>query len=266
MIDLLELYFYEDCPYEDESVELLGISGKGTLRIVTREAGICACAGELAKYYEKKGVKILNYLEDGRKFKSGDTILEAEGDLKLLFKLWRVSQTFLSIMCAIASKTDSMVSIGRNENPDLIIAATRKTHPGTRIFELKAIRAGGGHIHRNSLSDSIQISQNHLEVVGELKKLRSMKKIEIEPRSRDEAFRYAKKVDIMLLDHISPEELQKIGPELKQLNPKLELAVAGIEAKKIPEYAPFVDIIVISAPYYATPLDMTTKIEKSGTF
>jgi nicotinate-nucleotide pyrophosphorylase (carboxylating) len=38
--------------------------------------------------------------------------------------------------------------------------------------------------------------------------------------------------------------------------------VGGIEAKRIPEYAPFVDIIVISAPYYANPLDFTTKIER----
>jgi nicotinate-nucleotide pyrophosphorylase (carboxylating) len=262
MIDLLELYFYEDCPYEDESVELLGIQGNGRLKIVTREAGVCACAGEMANYYEKKGVKVLNYLKDGSKFEPKDIILEAEGDLKLLFKLWRVSQTFLSLMCAIASKTNSLVNAGKKENPDLIIAATRKTHPGTRIFELKAVRAGGGHIHRNSLSDSIQISQNHLEVVGELKKLRAMKKIEIEPRSRDEALRYAKSVDIMLLDHISPAELNEVGPELKQLNPKLELAVGGIDAEKIPDYAPLVDIIVISAPYYAKPLDMTTKIEK----
>jgi nicotinate-nucleotide pyrophosphorylase (carboxylating) len=262
MIDLLELYFYEDCPYEDESVELLGIKGNGRLKIVTREAGVCACAGELANYYEKKGLKVLNYLEDGNKFEPQDIILEAEGDLKLLFKLWRVSQTFLSQMCAIASKTDSLVNAGKKENPDLIIAATRKTHPGARMFELKAVRAGGGHIHRNSLSDSIQISQNHLEVVGELKKLRAMKKIEIEPRSRDEALRYARDVDIMLLDHISSAELQKLRQELKQLNPKLELAVGGIEAEKIPNYAPFVDIIVISAPYYAKPLDMTTKIRK----
>ena len=28
MIDLFELYFYEDCPYEDESVELLEIREK----------------------------------------------------------------------------------------------------------------------------------------------------------------------------------------------------------------------------------------------
>jgi len=262
MIDLFELYFYEDCPYEDESAELLGIRGKGTLRIVSREAGVCACAGELAEYYEKKGIKVLNYLEDGRKFEPGDKILEAEGDLKLLFKLWRVSQTFLSLMCAIAGKTASLVNAGKKENPDLIIATSRKTHPGARRFELKAVRAGGGDIHRHSLSDSIQISQNHLEVVGDLKKLRAMKKIEIEPRSREEALRYAADADIMLLDHLSPAELQKIGPELKQLNPKLELAVGGIEAKKIPEYAPFVDIIVISAPYYANPLDLTTKIEK----
>ncbi|MGV8078402.1 MAG: nicotinate-nucleotide pyrophosphorylase [Methanosarcina sp.] len=262
MIDLFELYFYEDCPYEDESVELLGIQGKGTLRIISREAGVCACAGELAEYYEKKGIKVMDYLEDGKKFKPGDKILEAEGDLKLLFRLWRVSQTFLSLMCAIAGKTASLMSAGKKENPNIIIAATRKTHPGARRFELKAVRAGGGDIHRNSLSDSIQISQNHLEVVGELKKLRAMKKIEIEPRSREEALKYATAVDIMLLDHLSPIELQKIGPELKRLNPKLELAVGGIEGNKIPEYAPFVDIIVTSAPYYANPLDLTTKIEK----
>ncbi len=262
MIDLFDLYFYEDCPYQDESAELLRLEGRGKMRVISRENGTCACAGELAEYYERKGLKILNYLKDGITFKPGDAIFEAEGDLKLLFRFWRVSQTFLTLMCAIATKTASMTSAGRKANPDLIIATSRKTHPGSRIFEMKAVRAGGGDIHRNSLSDSIQISQNHLEAIGELGKLRAMKKIEIEPRTREEAFKYAKMADIMLLDHLSPEELQELGPELKKLNPKLELAVGGIEAKKIPEYAPFVDIIVISAPYYANPLDFTTKIER----
>lgn len=262
MIDFFEFYFYEDCPYQDESAELLGLEGRGKLRIISRENGTCACAGDLAEYYERKNLKALNFLRDGETFKPGDTIFEAEGDLKLLFKFWRVSQTFLSLMCAIATKTASMVSSGRKANPDLIIATSRKTHPGSRIFELKAVRAGGGDIHRNSLSDSIQISQNHLDVAGELGKLRSMKKIEIEPRTKEEAFKYAGISDIMLLDHLSPEEVQELGPELKKLNPKLELAVGGIEASKIPEYSPLVDIIVISAPYYANPLDFTTKIEK----
>lgn len=262
MIDLFDFYFYEDCPYQDESAELLRLEGRGKMRVLTRENGTCACAGDLAEYYERKGLKVRNYLRDGETFKPGDAILEAEGDLKLLFKFWRVSQTFLSIMCAIATKTASFMSAGRKTNPDLIIATSRKTHPGSRIFELKAVRAGGGDIHRNSLSDSIQLSQNHLEVAGELGKLRAMKKVEIEPRSREEAFKYAEIADIMLLDHLSPEELRELGPELKKLNPKLELAVGGIKAEMIPEYAPLVDIIVISAPYYANPLDFTTKIER----
>lgn len=262
MIDLFEFYFYEDCPYQDESAELLRLEGRGKMRIISRENGICACAGDLAEYYERKGLKNLSYLKDGQPFKSGDAIIEADGDLKLLFRFWRVSQTFLTLMCAIATKTASMVSAGRKENPDLVIATSRKTHPGARVFELKAVRAGGGDIHRNSLSDSIQLSQNHLEVAGELRKLRSLKKIEIEPRTREEAFKYVEMSDIMLLDHLSPEELRELGPELKKLNPKLELAVGGIEAKRIPEYAPLVDIIVISAPYYANPLDFTTKIER----
>ncbi len=262
MIDLFEFYFHEDCPYQDESAELLRIEGRGKMRIISRENGICACAGDLSEYYERKGLKNLNYLKDGQPFKPGDAIIEAEGDLKLLFRFWRVSQTFLTLMCAIATKTASMVSAGRKENPDLIIATSRKTHPGARVFELKAVRAGGGDIHRNSLSDSIQLSQNHLKVAGELGKLRSLKKIEIEPRTREEAFKYVEMSDIMLLDHLSPEELRELGPELKKLNPKLELAVGGIEGKRIPEYASLVDIIVISAPYYANPLDFTTKIER----
>ena len=121
MIDLFELYFHEDCPYEDESVELLGIKGKGTLKIVSRETGVCACADELAEHYRKKGIKVLNYLEDGNEFKSGDTILEAEGNLKLLFKFWRVSQTFLSLMCAIAGKTASLVSAGKKRTLTLLL-------------------------------------------------------------------------------------------------------------------------------------------------
>ena len=262
MIDLFEFYFYEDCPYQDESAELLRLEGRGKMRIISRENGTCACAGDLAEYYERKGLKVHNYLKDGETFKPGDAIIEAEGDIKLLFRFWRVSQTFLTLMCAIATKTASMVSAGRKENPDLIIATSRKTHPGARVFELKAVRAGGGDIHRNSLSDSIQLSQNHLEAAGELGKLRSLKKIEIEPRTREEAFKYVNMSDIMLLDHLSPEELRELGPKLKKLNPKLELAVGGIDAKRIPEYAPHVDIIVISAPYYANPLDFTTKIER----
>ncbi|MDK2892268.1 hypothetical protein [Methanohalophilus sp.] len=86
--------------------------------------------------------------------------------------------------------------------------------------------------------------------------------MEIEPRNEEEAFKYAKIADLLLLDHYSPEGLKKIVPSLKEINPYLEIAVGGIKAKDVAAYAPHVDVIVTTAPYYAMPLDMTTKISK----
>jgi len=197
---LTSFTFYEDCPYQDESAELLRLAGRGNMRLLTRENGTCACAGDLAEYYERKGLKVRNYLRDGEAFKPGDTILEAEGDLKLLFKFWRVSQTFLSIMCAIATKTASFMSAGRKANPDLYYCNKRKPHPGSRIFELKS-RPGRRRRYPQKFPQATpsQLSQNHLEVAGELGTLRELpeQQIEIEPRSREEACQqYAEMADI----------------------------------------------------------------------
>jgi len=144
----------------------------------------------------------------------------------------------------------------------VMIATTRKNHPGFRKYELKAVKIGGGVNHRNSLSDSVQISQNHFNVIEELGDIRSMKKIEIEPDTIEDAFKYAPIADILMLDHSSPEEMREIVPKLREANPKLEIAIAGIDIAKISDYAEIVDIIVTTAPYYAPPLDMSTKIRK----
>ncbi|MEA1984145.1 MAG: nicotinate-nucleotide pyrophosphorylase [Euryarchaeota archaeon] len=261
MLHNFEHYLLEDCPYGDETTELLGIKGTGTIKIMSRDPGVAACTDDLAEFYQQKGLNVINYLDNGEKFEGGATLFEAEGDLRQLFKLWRISQTFLSMVCAIAGMTKGVVDAAREVNPDVVIATSRKTHPGFRKYELKAVRVAGGDHHRNSLSDSILITQNHFNVVGSFSKLIAMKKIEIEPRTEEEAFQYAPLADVLLLDHYTPEELKEVVPKLKTLNPKLEIAVGGINIKDIPKYADAVDIVVSTAPYYAKPLDLTTKIE-----
>lgn len=262
MIDLFELYLAEDSPYGDETAELLELKGKGRLRIMTREHGVAACMDDLCEFYEKKGVEVTKSFKNGEEFNPNDVIFDAEGDIPTLFLLWRFSQTFLSMVCAIASKTRYTVEVARKVNPDVMVATTRKTHPGFRRYELKAVKTGGGVIHRNSLSDSIQITQNHFNVIDDLVDIRSMKKIEIEPSTVEDAYKYAAMADILMLDHSSPEEMKEIVPKLRQINPKVEIAIAGIDINKISEYANLVDIIVTTAPYYAAPLDMSTKIMK----
>lgn len=262
MIEQFEHYLLEDCPYGDETTELLQIEGEGTLKIISRDAGIAACADDLTEFYEKKGLEVTFFLGNGERFEENALLFEAEGDLKLLFKLWRISQTFLSMTCAIATKTKAVADAAKAVNPDIKIATSRKTHPGFRKYELKAVRAGDGDHHRNSLSDSVLITQNHFNVVGSFEKLSSMRKIEIEPRTKEEVFQYAPIADVLLLDHYTPEELKEVAPELRKLNPKLEIAVGGIEFKDIQKYAAAVDIVVTTAPYYAKPFDLTTKIDR----
>ncbi|AKB84923.1 hypothetical protein [Methanococcoides methylutens] len=56
MIEAFEHYLLEDCPYGDETTELLEIEGEGTIKIISRDAGIAACADDLAQFHEKKGL------------------------------------------------------------------------------------------------------------------------------------------------------------------------------------------------------------------
>ncbi|WP_094227141.1 nicotinate-nucleotide pyrophosphorylase [Methanolobus psychrotolerans] len=262
MIDFFDLYLSEDCPYGDETTEFLGIEGNGRLRIKSREHGVAACMDDLAAFYKKKGLEVVSMVKNGAEFNPNDVIFEAQGDLPELFKLWRISQTFLSLVCSIASSTRFAVELAKKSNPDIMVATSRKTHPGFRKYELKAVKIGGGDHHRNSLSDSILITQNHLDVMEKQVKLRAMRKIEIEPRTREEAYESAPVADLLLLDHYSPQELGSLVPELRALNPHLEIAVGGIDIGMIPEYAKLVDVIVTTAPYYAKPLDLTSRIRR----
>ncbi len=262
MIDLFDLYLSEDCPYGDLTTDMLRIEGIGKISIISREHGVAACMDDLGGFYKKNGLEVVCLLQNGAKFNPDDVIFEAQGDLVTIFRLWRISQTFLSIVCSIAKSTRYALELARESNPDITIATSRKTHPGSRKYELKAVKAGGGDHHRNSLSDSILVTQNHLDVMDKDVVMNSMKKIEIEPRNKEEAYHFATIADMLLLDHYLPGELEWFVPELRALNPYLKIAVGGIDLSMISEYARHVDIIVTTAPYYSRPLDLTSDIKR----
>ncbi len=214
--NLFRLYFTEDCPYSDITTDLLDIYGYGKMNIKTREPGVAACTGHLARFLTSEGIITEFFIENGVEFEKGDVIFSARGELKDLFRVWRVSQTFLSITSGIATKTKVLVQRAKRVNSEIMIATTRKTHPGFRYFEQCAVIAGGGYIHRNSLSDSVLITQNHLNIKGDIGQIKILKKVEIEPRSKEEAIKYAKIGDILLLDHFTIDEIKALIPNLKK--------------------------------------------------
>ncbi len=69
-------------------------------------------------------------------------------------------------MSGIATETKKLVDIVKKINPNVTIAATRKTTPGFRKYEKKAVIIGGGEPHRMGLYDAVLIKDNHLKIVG----------------------------------------------------------------------------------------------------
>ena len=266
LFDSLKTGLTEDCPYGDITTELLRIEGEGKFQFISRVDAVTSGTLRLKEFFESNKLEVNEHKLPGDKIAKGDVIISASGDIKTLFKLWRVGQTYLTVLCAITTETNKLVQAARKENDNIQIAvATRKTHPGMRADEIQAVLDGGAIYHRNSLSDTILITQNHMRILGALpSELYSMQhKIEFEPSSTEEAYQYAPQVDVMLLDHVEAGDLEEIVRKLKKLNPQMKIGVAGgITLATAGDFAKHVDIIVLSSVLYAPPLDITCKITR----
>jgi nicotinate-nucleotide pyrophosphorylase len=116
----------------------------------------------------------------------------------------------------IATATTLMVKLARTVNSNVVVAGTRKTTPGLRLFEKYAMEVGGGDPHRYNLSDMVLIKDNHIALLDGIrnavesvrKYVSFSKKIEVEVTSLKEAVEaYKAKADIILLDNMTPESL-----------------------------------------------------------
>jgi nicotinate-nucleotide pyrophosphorylase (carboxylating) len=77
----------------------------------------------------------------------------------------RIGLNFVQRMSGIATLTGRYVA--EVAHTGARIADTRKTTPGLRAFERKAVRDGGGRNHRHSLSDAVMAKDNHLAVLAQ---------------------------------------------------------------------------------------------------
>lgn len=266
LFDSLKTGLTEDCPYGDITTELLGISGQGQFQFISRVDACVSGTLRLKDFFEENDLVVGPYRQPGERVGKQEVIISAAGDMRTLFTLWRVCQTYLTVLCAITTATDRLVNAAKKKNAGIqIVVATRKAHLGMRADEMEAIGAGGAVYHRNSLSDTVLITQNHMRALGTLPdKLYSLQhKIEFEPSSVEEAYRYASQVDVMLLDHFEAGALPEIVRKLKALNPGIKVGVAGgITLDTVEEFAEHVDMIVLSSVLYARPLDITCRITR----
>jgi nicotinate-nucleotide pyrophosphorylase (carboxylating) len=97
---------------------------------------------------------------DGDRTKSGERLLQIEGDGRSILQAERVALNFLQHLSGIATLTQQICRAVRDY--PVKILDTRKTLPGWRTLQKWAVALGGGTNHRFSLSDGILIKDNHL--------------------------------------------------------------------------------------------------------
>lgn len=272
MNERLRKFLQEDLTWEDITTSILIPDRKVRAEIITKSDGIVAGVEEAVDILRGLGADVKQLRRDGDEIKSDDVIMEIIGDTKTLLKAERTILNILMRMSGIATMTREAIN---KVGSDIRIAATRKTTPGFRRFEKKAVIIGGGDPHRFNLSDMILIKDNHLKVIGSVSKAVKLavnrksitKLVEVEVKTLEESMEAIQSgADIIMLDNVEPNETKRIidGLKAKQLRNKILIEVSGgITLDNVTEYARTgVDIISMGCLTHSPKaLNMSLEIE-----
>ncbi len=153
---------------------------------------------------------------DGTALSEGQPLLTVEGPARGILAAERVALNFAGRLSGIATVTRG-VADSIAHTPARIVC-TRKTTPGLRLFEKRAVRAGGGFNHRWGLDDAMLIKDNHIAVGGGIAAVLGraraaaghLVKIEIEVDRLEqlEAVLAAGGADCVLLDNMGLDDLR----------------------------------------------------------
>ncbi|MCF6221700.1 MAG: carboxylating nicotinate-nucleotide diphosphorylase [Robiginitomaculum sp.] len=193
------------------------------------------------------------FYPDGSRVRKGTIIASVEGPMRALLMAERTALNFMGRMSGIATLTAKFVA--KVAPHDVRIAATRKTTPGLRALEKRAVLHGGGHTHRGSLSDAIMVKDNHIALAGGVDKaVRAvmagadhMAKVSVEVDTVTQFKKVLKhRPDVILLDNMSLDALRECVA-LNKSKTTLE-ASGGVNMRTVANIAATgVDVISIGA-------------------
>lgn len=156
----------EDAPWGDLTSEtLIPADAVATAELRAREAGVLSGADVFAAAFALTDprIAVTRHVSDGERFDPGTVLATVDGPARGILTAERIGLNFVQRMSGIATLTAAYVDAVAHTSAR--IADTRKTTPGLRRIERHAVRSGGGHNHRFSLSDAVMAKDNHLAVL-----------------------------------------------------------------------------------------------------
>jgi nicotinate-nucleotide pyrophosphorylase (carboxylating) len=275
----LRVFLLEDLGYGDITSEaLISPEQRARARLFFKEPGVAAGLEEASVIFTMLGCEVKHLERDGNWVPPGKVLLEFDGSARSLLLGERVALNLVSHMAGIATATAKVVEKVRKTSPSTRVAATRKTTPGLRDLEKRAVELGGGNTHRLGLDDCVLIKDNHLELLPSVseavhlarQRVSFTKKIEVEVRSHEEAEEAAKAgADIIMFDNMDPvtirESLRRLV-EASLRSGRLFEASGGITAENAADYAATgVDVVSLgSLTHSVRALDVKLEIMTTG--
>ncbi len=273
--EALKEFLDEDIGHGDITTDAIVDSAVGaTGTVVCKERAVVAGLSESIILLKLLGCKGTPKVRDGQEVPAGTIILEVSGSGSALLKVERVLLNLLSHMSGVATATAELVNIAKKNGGSTRIACTRKTLPGLRYFEKRAVELGGGDTHRLRLDDAVLIKDNHLVLAGSITaavrkakdKVSFTKKVEVEATTPDQAVEAGRAgADIVLLDNMTPQQVKKSVNLLEARNLRHHLLVevsGGITRENLASYVKTgVDVISVGAiTHSAKAIDMSLEL------
>ena len=250
IIETLKKFIEEDVRSGDITTQVTIPEDKRAIAtIFAREKAMLAGIKEVAAIAEFSDIASEILAFEGNWVNPGEPVMRLKGSARTLLTIERVCLNIIQRMSGIATKTYRMVCLAREVNPKIRVACTRKTTPGFRFFEKRAVEIGEGDPHRYALDDMVLIKNNHItaaggvrEAVNAAKEVVSFsKKISCEARTLQEVLEaISAGADIILLDNFKPKDVGGVIEVLKseKLFGKVILEVSGgITEENIKDYA-----------------------------
>jgi nicotinate-nucleotide pyrophosphorylase (carboxylating) len=271
--NLLQLAIAEDIGDGDHS-SLACIPGRkrGKSRLLVKEPGVIAGTDIARMVFDliDPNLKTELYISDGSKVNEGDVVFQVKGRVRSILQSERLVLNFMQRMSGIATQTREYAD--QLEGLHTKVLDTRKTTPGLRILEKKAVMVGGGSNHRMGLYDMIILKDNHIDFSGGVDKAirKTLKylqkkdkdlKIEVETRNLEEVRTVVRTggVDRIMLDNFNIEDTKKA---VELIGGLFEIESSGnITLNNIREYADCgVDFISVGAlTHQIRSLDLSLK-------
>jgi nicotinate-nucleotide pyrophosphorylase (carboxylating) len=242
----------------------------GEARVVAKSGGVLSGSDAAARVFElvRPPCEYSALIADGARLEPGDEVARIVGPLASILTGERTALNFLQRLSGIATATrryaDALASY-----PDVRLLDTRKTTPGLRFLERAAVRAGGGHNHRDGLWDAILIKDNHVAAAGGVTEAinrarRARMPIEVEVDTLEQ-LREALDAgaEMVLLDNMSPE-LMRRAVEMTAGGAKLEASGGMTLEGAVAAAKAGVDRISVGALTHSAPaLDLSLEVTKT---